>query len=811
MNSREKSTLTNMNKEEEFSDAIRKLTLNESLTDSEANYILSAALIFLKEHVKEKSNKAYFEFGYYIVLKYSIIHEDYRPIYDVALNYGFYPIVKFIHENSLLSFISVLNSIYEISMDQYSTEGYTETFNQYNSRNNILDSMHNEISYVAPTSFGKSRIIFEHLSKNLNYSKIAIIVPTKSLISQTTKEVRKRRLNKKVISHDGMYDNDESFIAILTQERALRLIQKNNISFDLMYIDEAHNLFEKGDRNILLQRLIRMNYTRNNDHKVLYLSPLISDSENLKFIDSQVIDEQRIDFNIKEPEIYQLNENKEVLKYNRFVNDFYKIGKETSIFSHIIKYAGSKSFIYLRAPRKIEEFSKELIKYLPKVNITEEMQEVLNIIDRYVHEDFYVKEFFKYGVVYLHGKVPDHIKDYLEHKFKVLSELKYLVANSVILEGVNLPIDTLFILNTYGLNEKKLTNLIGRVNRLDYVFEKNTGDLNKLLPNIHFIDSNYNSQNIRTINKIRSLRSRYFTDIIENPTLLNFDLEKLKIKYDDKEKKSREFEGIVKNENLLFDTNKNSLDEFKSKLIFNGIHNIISLNDYTINILKTRISEYQTLTSFKEINIIEKIYLVFIKDLEDRIVDYEFKRLQNDKARDFYKGFIKWRKSSLKNQIKSQMSYFNKRISENDAIYYMGESYGELSLSSEDYKTSTKDMYINLESKTEVELINLAIVKIKLEEDFIGFKIRKFIEMLHELKVVSDEEYNITVYGTNNQNKINLLKLGFNSTVLSKLEEDGQIDNFYLDCYYNLRYNQKFEEYRESLDDYFSYEIDKIT
>jgi hypothetical protein len=39
-----------------------------------------------------------------------------------------------------------------------------------------------------------------------------------------------------------------------------------------------------------------------------------------------------------------------------------------------------------------------------------------------------------YGLVYLHGQLPDIIKEYIEYKFKKVKELKYIIANTVILE-----------------------------------------------------------------------------------------------------------------------------------------------------------------------------------------------------------------------------------------------------------------------------------------------------------------------------------------------------------------------------------------
>ena len=81
-----------------------------------------------------------------------------------------------------------------------------------------------------------------------------------------------------------------------------------------------------------------------------------------------------------------------------------------------------------------------------------------------------------------------------------------MVANSVILEGVNLPIDNLFILNTYDLDGKSLTNLIGRVNRLNEVFDDRNKTLAKLLPPIHFVNSEqFNRKGGKMENKILQL------------------------------------------------------------------------------------------------------------------------------------------------------------------------------------------------------------------------------------------------------------------------------------------------------------------
>jgi superfamily II DNA helicase RecQ len=52
---------------------------------------------------------------------------------------------------------------------------------------------------------------------------------------------------KKIITHPEMYNkNDTHMLAVLTQERLLRLLRKDSkLSFDYIVIDEAHTLLNK--------------------------------------------------------------------------------------------------------------------------------------------------------------------------------------------------------------------------------------------------------------------------------------------------------------------------------------------------------------------------------------------------------------------------------------------------------------------------------------------------------------------------------------------------------------------------------------
>lgn len=817
MNSSEKTILTNINKIEEFRDIIKKLTVNEKLNSEEKSYILGCAILFMKHYELDRRYKSYLDIAYYIILKYSITYEDYLPLYDFSINFGFYPIAKDIFSYNLLEEqLSLNDSLMEVKIDKYKNQNYIETYQQKKVRKSLLNDNSQEVSFIAPTSFGKSSLVLDHIIQNESKNKIGIIVPTKSLLVQTYRNVRHSDINRRIIIHDEMYQGDETFIAIFTQERALRLLDKHDVSFDLLYIDEAHNLFGKDPRSILLSRLIRRNKKLNPNQKIVYLSPLISESHNLKIDNQQEISEQRISNNLKEPEIFEFRSSIETFQYNRFVNEFYKLDFNGDMYSYITYHKRQKNFIYIRSPKKIEMFVKDFINRLNVVDDSDlSIQNLKEDLSNFVHEDFYMINLLTKGVVYLHGKIPDIVKEYLEFKFKEISNLRYVVANSVILEGINLPIDSLFILNTHSLNGKTLTNLIGRVNRLNNIFNGYSNQLHKLLPQVHFVNNDiYNRANGKMENKIKTLRSNIFEDRIENPTLESFNLGDLKIDKNNKQAAEEKFRLIKENEDLLMTSGDDKNGELKRYLINSGLESVYDItNSKFLTKLNNQIevATKGNIGDWSELSIIDKIYTVFIKGVKDYIQDFAFLRLTNEHARNYYKMYLQVnRTNSLKENITLTFHYFKKRVREGNSLFYMGASYGEVKRETGNYAENNKEVYVDLSSKSDSEIINLAIVKLKIEDDFVNYHLNKLIVALYDFSLITQDEYHLAVYGTNDEKKINLIKTGLSLSLITKLQKDNQLNNIFLDTNNNLVTNSAFENYKKSVQGFYRFELDKF-
>ncbi|MDO8266426.1 MAG: DEAD/DEAH box helicase [Moraxellaceae bacterium] len=812
MDSIEKRALTDIGKEPRFSEILKKLTLGEEIDNEDKTYILGAAMILIRRYQVDQRHKSYADLAYYIILKYSLQYKDYAPLYDFSVNFGFYPIAKDLLQNDLYKGNPIIDCLGDIKLDNYrGADNTTLTLEQYIESSKLLNESTRETCYLAPTSFGKSSIIVDHIKQlDDQPSKIAIIVPTKSLLIQTLQMIRESDLRRKLIVHDEMYNGEASFIAVLTQERALRLLSKNNIFFDLIFIDEAHNLLKADSRSILLSRVIGKNRALNPSHRVLYLSPLIQDAANLRLSSDQNISSHSIKFNVKEPEIFELRLNNETYQYNRFLNVFYKLKDDIKKSNYLISASGNKNFIYNYRPIKVEQLARELCTIIPKIEKTEDINQISRILASEVHPDFFAIDHLKHGVVYLHGKLPDLIKEYLEFKYKNLTELKYIVANSVILEGMNLPIDTLFIFNVRSLKGKELMNLIGRVNRLNTIFGHGENRLSRLLPKVHFINNEEHYRiGSKMENKITLLRSRVFDDQVHNPTLAAFNIESIKKPSSSKEKYIEKIESIQKNEKFLISEKITKDDKVREYFIQSGIIEFYADLEEVIDrfIEASSISSSAHQEPWRSTSMMDKIEYVFLRDITN-ISDYEIKRLLSKEARNYYENHILiTQKKALRENINAQVKYFNERAQSDDRKMYFGRSYGEEPRETGAYPNNSENTYVDLSKKSEKELVNLAVVKLKMEDDFVGFKLGKFILMLFDHDLISVNEYNTYIYGTTDERKIKLTKYGLSVSMIARLEADNQLGNLQFDDFNNLKASPEFESYLMTVNDFYKFEI----
>lgn len=400
---------------------------------------------------------------------------------------------------------------------------------------------------------------------------------------------------------------------------------EEGLIFDLLYIDEAHELLNfnfgniSSNRSLLLARLIKISKVKNSNLKIIYLSPTIQDVDNLVLVGENSIESNKIKNNLKILDIKYVDKKNREFIYDLFLDSFIPTNKK--IKSHMqyistISQSFKKNLHFLYRPVMIENYSEELFMVLPSLEIPEEIRSLQKELEQIIHPKFKLIKYLSKGIVYMHGRLPLIIRNYLLKYVRESEFLQNFVANSVVLAGMNLPIDNLVYISGFK-SPSDLNNLIGRVNRLNEIFKKES-PLSKILIPIHFIDMEkypqYKKGKLK--GKIESLRGRS-KDIVKNPLLEHFS---------DKQKK-KTADDIRAVENKIIENYSNP--DFFTRLNKAGAQQILNYTNSGITKLEKIIANASKVPDEGDIyqNILNKMKSIFFDEFvsdDKEIIEYFF-------------------------------------------------------------------------------------------------------------------------------------------------------------------------------------------
>lgn len=765
---------------------------NDIAEDSMIKLLSLAAILMKREETEYK------KLAYYIILKYSILSGDYNPLYEMSYDLFNIPVIELLDKINNTDEEGIYAEIYDILKSRCEKNGNFYTLKQEQMRKNFFEK-DIETAVVAPTSFGKTELIKEYIMENYEYKNICVLVPSKAMINQLKYDIinmfGSMEEKPQIITHyDIAIKENKRNIFIFTQERLFKFVydKKTNIIFDTLLIDEAHRLFEKDDRDKLLARIIILLKNRNDKIVIKYFSPVIKDIKNINF--KYLNEEYNIDNPIIVQPLIKVEEfsymdylDKEKKIYDQFFNRFiYSENVYKDEYDYMIRESKNKNIIYLNKPRECIEKATRLSE---KFEINMNLEIASQTLKKFIHNDYDLSELIKKGIIYHNGIVPENVRLYLENIIKTdnKNDIKYVFATSTLLEGVNMPFDAMFIFDIskgkQNMKYQDLKNLIGRVNRYSLIFNLENNKIEKLLPQIHFVrtadKTNKNFEKFIVDNLKVESKSNNRNDVVNNPLL----------------QKGEDTDSNEKNiiENLENKTNENN--EISTEVGKLCLENNITEFDIKINEKKIEQNISKIKENEEELSIINLIYKIFVENIEFINNSQELKRLENIQAKQFYDVFLNWKKNNYtyNEMINIMVNYWNKN---NIEYVYLGSSWGECKR----YYTDRLNNYVKLTQKTKEEKVNYAIKKIKIENDFVEYKLIKFIEILYKVDLVSKEEYYKIKYGTDNEIQIYFQKEGLSQELSKKLVEK----------YSDYIYEKEKEEYGIKKDIFDNFEENDI-
>ena len=365
----------------------------------------------------------------------------------------------------------------------------------------------NRYVLTAPTSFGKTFVVYE-IIKKMNYDNIMLIFPTISLISENYDrllqnddyiEIRKKY---KIHTLSNVQNLGKQNIWIYTPERYMSYTDKNpNQKFDFVFIDEIYKIDNEFDMEEEVKENERdtafrlaLAYTCENSKDILLAGPYIelsSKEEKTNISFDNFIKENNFSIaNYNEYEIVN-KETIEIKNKKRYEIDnmVFNLESASSKYDKLERILDSiekkkeNAIIYCRTKNDSEKYTKEFIARHIFLDIKYEDQNKMKTFKMFL--EHIEEKFGKDWIVYKgltnrigihHGLVPKYIQKQIIEFFNE-GIIKYIFSTTTITEGVNTSAKNIIITSdSKGLKKLKhfdAQNIVGRAGRFTKHYKGN--------------------------------------------------------------------------------------------------------------------------------------------------------------------------------------------------------------------------------------------------------------------------------------------------------------------------------------------------
>lgn len=761
-----------------FLAAYERLLRAENLSSDEYVEVLKFAVLFLRS-----SDEVVSRLGYRIILQYGEVTGDYEPLHSVAQSRDLIPIV--VAAERLNPELSSSESLGQTFFEAHQTNFVTEdeygvlvhrTRGQMELRS--FNSREADAIIVAPTSYGKSEMLIDKVTNNLN-TATCVLVPSRALIAQTRMmmigDQRTRSSRIRVISHPDAYRGEANFVAIMTQERLHRLFTDNpELVLDQLLVDEAHNLLTDDPRAVELSQVILTARARNASLAVTYYTPFIAEPENLHHVNEgdARAKSKTVSEHVKAERIIHAALGQSQVLYDQFLNRTITLAEEVpgDELEAILQLSGDRTLVYVNRPKEAQQLAQRLAERAGPTDLTRSALRAIEAISDLIDPQYSLIDAIKAGVVFHHGQIPDLLRQYVERLFRedASAGKRLLVTTSTLLEGVNTPADCLIMMSPMrgrkNLSRAAFRNLIGRVGRFREVFDPARPNLDLLQPRIYLIPSSYarDDWNVQKFLANVANLSKDIQDTVDNPLLAASPPS-------DKRNTALEYLENIESGASGMLAPRYAQTTVGSLCFQNGVLDFDIFANETL--LQRRVDAALSGDSISDISaVIPLVVSIFLKDI-DLADNGGLERIRDEAAAQrFYSMFLEWRSRNepYKRMIAHFLAYWKTL---NEEVVYVGSKWGEMTFG--DY--GFLPLFVHMRSKTAAERVNLAVVKIKEEQDFLDFELLKYIEILHSLGLIADELFLRIKFGTSDSYLISLMQNGF-SRELSKIVQTTYAD-----------------------------------
>lgn len=362
----------------------------------------------------------------------------------------------------------------------------------------ILEKFTNDINrfvLTAPTSFGKTFIVYQILQK-MKYRTILLVFPTISLLTENYERIKSHPFFKGYSIHtlsEEKIDENVNNLFIFTPERYLSFLDSNRkIAFDFAFIDEIYKI-DNGyiiDEETVLENerdvayRLALEYICRQSKDIFLAGPYIS-LDNNETYNSFLIFAAENNFQILHYNEYEIVNKQyyEISKRGSYHIDGYDINipnkqRKTLLLEVIpkISFPAENTIIYCGKKTDTEKYAQILVQETSVVKMFSEMYDEEDLLykafiehlERTYGADWIVVVALKARIGIHHGLIPKYIQKEIINLFD-RGQLVCLFSTTTITEGVNTPAKNIVITSLKkgkkDLKQFDAKNIAGRAGR----------------------------------------------------------------------------------------------------------------------------------------------------------------------------------------------------------------------------------------------------------------------------------------------------------------------------------------------------------
>ena len=322
----------------------------------------------------------------------------------------------------------------------------------------------NGLIFSAPTSFGKTFVVFEYIARE-QPKNVVLIVPTLALVDEYKQKILKKYRNSFLdykiytsIDIEKEYDFEHKNLFILTHDR---VVNEDVISIfskiDFLVIDEVYKLKTDFNNDRVLILNLAYKFLMEKSRKYLLLAPFLKEVRNIDKIENK-------------PLFYSSNFSPVV---NKVIER--RIADENDRYLETVKVVNelenTKRLVYFPTVYSLNKFLSGPFEFNIKLGKSIILDEFIEWASNEIHEEWSVLKALNKGILVHHGQLPLGIRMLqLELFDNIDSGYNIMLCTSTLLEGVNTACENIIITkparNKTKFDAFDFFNLVGRTGRL---------------------------------------------------------------------------------------------------------------------------------------------------------------------------------------------------------------------------------------------------------------------------------------------------------------------------------------------------------